>query len=66
MKYKIGQKVRFKGRVAYVMDVWETGAGLRYYIDTAGLRWSVTEHEIDQNNSIKSGGPFSKTVQAAT
>lgn len=51
-----GTKTYYRGKVAYVICCINSDdprdialQGLRYYLDSAGLRWSVTENELREN-----------------
>ncbi len=55
MKYRIGDKILFNGKVGYVVDLVnpDDKSKYRYHISSAGWLWSVAEHEIHQPNSFK-------------
>lgn len=54
MKYKIGDKVLFRGRIGYVIDIVSSN---RYYLKSAGWVWSVTDDQIHQPNRFKGLNP---------
>lgn len=56
MRYKIGDKVLFRGRIGYIVDLVnpENDKNYRYHVSCMGQLWSVAEHEIHQPNRFKS------------
>lgn len=57
MKYVVGQKIKFRGKVAYVIECIHESSNpklLRYYVDSDGWRFSVTHQELlDYNDLLK-------------
>jgi hypothetical protein len=39
-------KTKWRGKAAYVIDVFNSGNGKRYIVDSGGFRWSVHEREL--------------------
>lgn len=60
MSYKVGQKVKLHGKIAYVIECINENdptdkriQGWRYYVDSDGQRWSVTDNYLTANQHTK-------------
>lgn len=55
--YKPQDKLKFRGRVAYVIECINLdkrgNTDYRYYVDSAGIRWSLTESILEEENLPK-------------
>jgi hypothetical protein len=56
---KPGMKTKYRGKIAYVVECINEDdkqdlktQGKRWYIDSDGFRWSVTESELRENRWV--------------
>jgi hypothetical protein len=55
MPIAVGTKILFRSKVGYVMECinpdkhWKHQ--FRYYVDSAGIRWSLSEEEVLENTT---------------
>lgn len=64
MNFKVGDKIKYKGRVGYIMQAWWDGDDYRYEVNCPkfwGL-WSVTETSlVTQGNKGADHGTLDDT-----